>query len=108
MAEVRNLKKQKKSLENTSDVKTFGEYDVEMEKIKRKDLRNEYFKKVLGIYKHRVIALLIALITSICLISLGFWRTLLIWIVMLIGYSIGAWYDKDRTFLKFIRRFFEN
>ncbi|MDO4663005.1 MAG: DUF2273 domain-containing protein [Tissierellia bacterium] len=91
-----------------NEIQTFGEYDVEMEKLRRKDLKKRDFRKFWGIYKHRVISLALALITAICLLSLGFWRTLLIWIVMLIGYAIGAWKDRDIKFLKFFSKLFEN
>lgn len=84
------------------------DYLIYKEKIKRKDLNLIKFKRFWGIYKNRITGLSLSLITAICLLSMGFFKTLLVWIVMLIGYSIGAYFDRDRKFLKLMDRYFKN
>lgn len=78
-------------------------YDVEMKKLEmeeRRELENKEFKRK---NKNKILGLLLAFLTIACLFDFGFFRTLGIWVVMLIGYGVGAWYDRDRNFLIFIR-----
>ena len=78
-------------------------YDVEMKKLEmleKKELENKQFK---ARNKYKIIGLLLAFLTVSSFIDFGFFKTIGIWIVMLIGYGVGAWYDRDRNFLIFIR-----
>lgn len=97
--EKQNIKKETKQI---------TAYDVEMKKLEmeeRKELETKDFKKK---NKGKIIGLLLAFLTIASLFDFGFFRTLGIWIVMLIGYGIGAWFDKDRNFLIFLRKVLRN
>ena len=54
--------------------------------------------------KGKVNSLILSLLTVICLFNFGFFKTLGIWVVMLIGYFIGAYFDKDVKALQIIRK----
>ncbi len=57
--------------------------------LKEKYLTEENYDK----YKWRIICSIIALIVALLFINIGFWKTLLIMILILIGYLIGNWKD---------------
>jgi uncharacterized membrane protein len=50
-------------------------------------------------YKYRLIFSLIFLILGILILTIGFWRTLFLIIMFLIGYIIGNIIDKNLLFL---------
>ena len=59
---------------------------------------------ILKTFKWRIIGFLAFLLIAILFLTLGFWKTILIIVLCLIG--IGIWYIKDRTqdFLNFLNR----
>lgn len=80
-------------------------YDLEMKKLEieqRKELEYKAFKEK---NKYKIRGLFLAFLTLASLFDFGFFRTLGIWILMLVGYGIGAWFDKDKNFLIFLRKF---
>lgn len=92
--EKQNVKTEKKEI---------TAYDVEMKKLEmqeRRELENKEFKEK---NKHKILGLFLAFLTIACLFDFGFFRTLGIWIVMLVGYGMGAWFDRDKNFLIFLR-----
>lgn len=81
-------------------------YDVEMRKLDNKENNKRSF---LAFYKRnrgKIIGLFLSLLTLICLFNFGFFRTLGIWIVMILGYIIGAYFDRDVRVLQFLRKVF--
>lgn len=98
------MEKQEIKKEQDQEQKQITAYDVEMKKLEieeRKELENKEFKKK---NKNKIIGLVLAFLTLASLFDYGFFKTLGIWIVMLIGYGIGAWFDRDRSFLIFLRK----
>lgn len=80
-------------------------YDVEMKKLEmeeRKELEHKEFKER---NKHKIRGLLLAFLTIASLFDYGFFKTLGIWILMLVGYGVGAWYDRDADFIRFLNNF---
>ncbi|EGQ3369277.1 TPA: DUF2273 domain-containing protein [Staphylococcus pseudintermedius] len=55
----------------------------------------EQFAKILQSYKWRIIGFFFFLIIAILFLTLGFWKTILIIVLCLIGIGVG--YIKDRT-----------
>jgi uncharacterized membrane protein len=55
----------------------------------------------LSFEKHRgkIIGLFCGLLLGIFILSLGFWRSLLLAICIAVGYWIGKMYDKEENFL---------
>lgn len=91
-------------MENIEEKKDYNIYDVEMRKL---DIREKNRASFLIFYrqnKGKVNSLLISLLTLICLFNFGFFKTLGIWVVMLIGYFVGAYFDKDVKALQIIRK----
>lgn len=91
-------------MENIEEKKDYNIYDVEMRKL---DIREKNRASFLIFYKQnkgKVNSLLISLLTLICLFNFGFFKTLGIWVVMLIGYFVGAYFDKDVKALQIIRK----
>ena len=84
----------------------FTVYDLEM---RRRDREEEEKRKRQLFYKEnkgKLIALALSLLTLFCLFNFGFFRTLGILIVMVVGYSIGAYFDRDVKYINFLRRLF--
>lgn len=84
----------------------FTVYDLEMRRMDREE--EEKRKRQLFYRENRgkLIALALSLLTLFCLFNFGFFRTLGIWIVMVVGYSIGAYFDRDVKYINFLRRLF--
>ena len=78
--------------------------DVEMRKL---DIREKNQATLLKFYrtnKGKVNSLIISFLTLVCLFNFGFFKTLGIWVVMIIGYLVGAYFDKDVRVLQVIRK----
>jgi uncharacterized membrane protein len=94
-------------MENNKKEKTNNQitaYDVEMKKLEmleKKELENKQFK---ARNKYKIIGLLLAFLTVSSFIDFGFFKTIGIWIVMLIGYGLGARFDRDPKFIRFMAR----
>lgn len=91
-------------MENIKDKKDYNEYDVEMRKLDIKERNRLSFLTFYKENKGKVNSLILSLLTVICLFNFGFFKTLGIWVVMLIGYFVGAYFDKDVKALQIIRR----
>jgi len=91
-------------MENIKEKKDYNIYDVEMRKL---DIREKNRASFLNFYKEnkgKVNSILISILTLIFLFNFGFFKTLGIWVVMLVGYFIGAYFDKDVKALQIIRK----
>lgn len=91
-------------MENIKEKKDYNIYDVEMRKL---DIRERNRASFLNFYKKnkgKVNSILISILTLIFLFNFGFFKTLGIWVVMLVGYFIGAYFDKDVKALQIIRK----
>lgn len=91
-------------MENIKDKKDYNEYDVEMRKLDIKERKRLSFLTFYKKNKGKVNSLILSLLTVICLFNFGFFKTLGIWVVMLIGYFIGAYFDRDVKALQIIRK----
>lgn len=91
-------------MENIKDKKDYNEYDVEMRKLDIKERKRLSFLTFYKKNKGKVNSIILSLLTVICLFNFGFFKTLGIWVVMLIGYFIGAYFDKDVKALQIIRK----
>ena len=78
--------------------------DVEMRKLDMKEKSRQSFLTFYRINKGKVNSLVISFLTLVCLFNFGFFKTLGIWVVMLVGYFIGAYFDKDVKALQIIRK----
>lgn len=91
-------------MENIKEKKDYNIYDVEMRKL---DIRERNRASFLNFYKEnkgKVNSIILSILTLICLFNFGFFKTLGIWVVMLVGYFIGAYFDKDVKALQIIRK----
>lgn len=91
-------------MENIKEKKDYNIYDVEMRKL---DIREKNRASFLNFYKEnkgKVNSILISILTLIFLFNFGFFKTLGVWVVMLVGYFIGAYFDKDVKALQIIRK----
>lgn len=91
---------------NKENQKPITVYDLEM---RRMDKEEREKAKRLAFYrrnKAKLISLGLSLITLFCLFNFGFFKTLGIWLVMVVGYSIGAYFDRDVRYINFLRRLF--
>lgn len=91
-------------MENIKEKKDYNIYDVEMRKL---DIRERNRVSFLNFYKEnkgKVNSILLSILTLICLFNFGFFKTLGVWVVMLVGYFIGAYFDKDVKALQIIRK----
>lgn len=91
-------------MENIKEKKDYNIYDVEMRKL---DIREKNRASFLDFYKEnkgKVNSILISILTLIFLFNFGFFKTLGVWVVMLVGYFIGAYFDKDVKALQIIRK----
>lgn len=70
--------------------------------LKEKYLTEEFYDK----YKWRIICSIIALVVALLFINLGFLKTLLIIILILIGYAIGNWKDSGINPLELLSSIF--
>ncbi|CAM3168436.1 DUF2273 domain-containing protein [Staphylococcus argensis] len=55
-------------------------------------------------YKWRVVGFLAFLIIAILFLTLGFWKTILIILLCLIGIGIGYMKDRKQDFMNFLNR----
>ena len=84
----------------------FTVYDLEMRRMDREEEEKRKRQLFYRENKGKLIALALSLRTLFCLFNFGFFRTLGIWIVMVVGYSIGAYFDRDVKYINFLRRLF--
>lgn len=84
----------------------FTVYDLEMRRMDREEEEKRKRQLFYRENKGKLIALALSLLTLFCLFNFGFFRTLGIWIVMFVGYSIGAYFDRDVKYINFLRRLF--
>ena len=84
----------------------FTVYDLEMRRMDREEEEKRKRKLFYRENKGKLIALALSLLTLFCLFNFGFFRTIGIWIVMVVGYSIGAYFDRDVKYINFLRRLF--
>lgn len=78
--------------------------DVEMRKLDIREKNKATFLKFYRTNKGKVNSLIISFLTLVCLFNFGFFKTLGIWVVMIIGYLVGAYFDKDVRVLQVIRK----
>jgi len=66
------------------------------------------FRKIWDQYKGRIIFSILGLIIGILFLAIGFWRTIFLLFVTLLGYFIGGVWDKRllETFWRKIREIF--
>lgn len=91
-------------MEDIKKIKDPSMVDVEMRKL---DIREKNKATLLKFYrtnKGKVNSLIISFLTLVCLFNFGFFKTLGIWVVMIIGYLVGAYFDKDVRVLQVIRK----
>lgn len=58
--------------------------------------------KKLTPYKNQLLFTLLFLLIAILLMTLGFWKTLLLVLLLTIGYTIGFMQDKKRSFFSIL------
>lgn len=59
---------------------------------------------ILKTFKRRIIGFLAFLLIAILFLTLGFWKTILIIVLCLIGIGIGYIKDRTQDFLNFLNR----
>lgn len=91
-------------MENINIKKEPNMADVEMRKLDIKEKNKASFLRFYKINKGKVNSLILSLLTVICLFNFGFFKTLGIWVVMLVGYFVGAYFDRDVRVLQIIRK----
>ncbi|EGQ3765452.1 DUF2273 domain-containing protein [Staphylococcus pseudintermedius] len=64
----------------------------------------ERFAKILQSYKWRIIGFFFFLIIAILFLTLGFWKTILIIVLCLIGIGVGYIKDRTQDFLNLLNR----
>lgn len=64
----------------------------------------QQFINILKWFKWRIIGFLAFLIIAILFLTLGFWKTILIIVLCLIGIGIGYIKDRTQDFLNFLNR----
>ncbi|PCF82845.1 DUF2273 domain-containing protein [Staphylococcus delphini] len=64
----------------------------------------EQFVKILQNYKWRIIGFFFFLIIAILFLTLGFWKTILIIVLCLIGIGVGYIKDRTQDFLNLLNR----
>lgn len=84
----------------------FTVYDLEMRRMDREEEEKRKRQLFYRENKGKLIASALSLLTLFCLFNFGFFRTIGIWIVMVVGYSIGAYFDRDVKYINFLRRLF--
>ncbi|EGQ1664581.1 DUF2273 domain-containing protein [Staphylococcus pseudintermedius] len=62
------------------------------------------FAKILQSYKWRIIGFFFFLIIAILFLTLGFWKTILIIVLCLIGIGVGYIKDRTQDFLNLLNR----
>ena len=78
--------------------------DVEMRKLDIREKNKATLFKFYRTNKGKVNSLIISFLTLVCLFNFGFFKTLGIWVVMIIGYLVGAYFDKDVRVLQVISK----
>ena len=86
--------------------KGFTVYDLEMRRMDRKDEEKAKRQAFYRRNKAKLITCILGILTIFCLFNFGFFRTLGIYIVMFIAYTIGAYFDRDVRYISFLKRFF--
>ena len=84
----------------------FTVYDLEMRRMDREDEEKAKRQAFYRRNKAKLIACILGILTIFCLFNLGIFRTLGIYIVMFIAYTIGAYFDRDVRYISFFKRFF--
>lgn len=79
-------------------------YDVEIRKLDNRENNKKFLLAFYRLNKGKINSVILSIITLICLFNFGFFKTLGIWVVMIIGYLIGAYFDKDVRVLQIIRK----
>lgn len=64
----------------------------------------QQFINILKTFKWRIIGFLAFLLIAILFLTLGFWKTILIIVLCLIGIGIGYIKDRTQDFLNFLNR----
>ncbi|HAR5830948.1 TPA: DUF2273 domain-containing protein [Staphylococcus pseudintermedius] len=64
----------------------------------------EQFAKILQSYRWRIIGFFFFLIIAILFLTLGFWKTILIIVLCLIGIGVGYIKDRTQDFLNLLNR----
>ncbi|ELK4474743.1 DUF2273 domain-containing protein [Staphylococcus pseudintermedius] len=64
----------------------------------------EQFAKILQSYKWRIIGFFFFLVIAILFLTLGFWKTILIIVLCLIGIGVGYIKDRTQDFLNLLNR----
>ncbi|WP_214520260.1 DUF2273 domain-containing protein [Staphylococcus pseudintermedius] len=64
----------------------------------------EQFAKILQSYKWRIVGFFFFLIIAILFLTLGFWKTILIIVLCLIGIGVGYIKDRTQDFLNLLNR----
>lgn len=54
--------------------------------------------------RSRIIGVFLGFLTAVLLMSLGFWRTLLLALLAAVGYFIGLWRDDKEKFLSILEK----
>lgn len=78
--------------------------DVEMRKLDIREKNKASFLNFYRVNKGKVNSLAISFLTLVCLFNFGFFKTLGVWVVMAIGYLVGAYFDRDVRVIQIIRR----
>jgi uncharacterized membrane protein len=64
------------------------------------------FTRLILVNIGKVAGALLGLITALLIIFLGWYKTLFIYLFVVLGVIIGKWYDEGVSFRKVIREFF--
>ena len=94
--------KENLDLENKTQEKQVSAYDVEMRKLDIREKKEKECKDFKEKNKHKIIALILGIVTIGSLFDYGFFRTLGIWIVLGFCYCLGGWLDKDPKVMSFV------
>lgn len=83
-------------------------YDIELKKLERLEKKEKEISEFKLKNKYKLIGLVLSFLTICSLMDYGFFKTIGIWIVMVVGYCVGAWFDRDPKFIKFIMDILRN
>ena len=89
--------------EKEKQEKTLTASDVEMRKLDIEEAKQKQRKLFRDKNKGKITGLALAVLTIASFSFFGFLKTLGIWIVMLVGYLIGAYVDRDPKIYKLLR-----
>lgn len=68
----------------------------------------KFIMHLLEYHRGKAIGILVGLVAGILMVVYGFWKTLLIILCVLVGYSIGRSLDENGGFDDWIQRVFKN